>query len=100
MSTLTGRPSAVPTGWYTERDCRVEDLQEVAGQRTSLADYPHADDVVQNVLIYARSLGEGIASEPDRRAVQAELARALLDGPGIVVVKGAFEIEVVDRATA
>jgi ectoine hydroxylase-related dioxygenase (phytanoyl-CoA dioxygenase family) len=100
MSTLTGRPSAVTTGWYTERDCRVEDLREVVGQTTALADYPHADDVVQNVVIYGRSLPDGVAAEPDRRAVQAELAHALLDGPGIVVVKGAFETAVVDAATA
>ena len=100
MNTLTGRPSAVTTGWYTEQDCRVEDLREVVEQTTALADYPHADDVVQNVLIYGPSLAGGIVSGPDRRAVQAELARALLDGPGIVVVKGAFETTAVDAATA
>jgi ectoine hydroxylase-related dioxygenase (phytanoyl-CoA dioxygenase family) len=100
MSTLTGRPSAVPTGWYTEHDCRVEDLRELVTQATVLADYPHADGVVRNVLIYGPSLSGDVASGPDRRAVQAELARALLDGPGIVVFKGAFEPAVVDRATA
>jgi hypothetical protein len=36
-----------------------------------------------------------------RREVQAELARALADGPGIVVFAGAFpDTGVVDRATA
>jgi ectoine hydroxylase-related dioxygenase (phytanoyl-CoA dioxygenase family) len=100
MSTLTGRPSAVPTGWYMERDCRVEDLREVVTQATTLADYPYADDVIQNVLIYGPSFSGNVASEPDRRGVQVELARALLDGPGIVVFKGAFETAVVDRATA
>jgi hypothetical protein len=100
MSAFTGRPTAVATGWYTERDCRVEDLHEIVGQTTTLADYPHADDVVQNVLIYGASLPAKVASEPDRRAVQTELARALLDGPGIVVFKRAFETTVVDRATA
>jgi ectoine hydroxylase-related dioxygenase (phytanoyl-CoA dioxygenase family) len=100
MSAFTGRPTAVATGWYTERDCRVEDLHEIVGQTTTLADYPHADDVVQNVLIYGASLPAKVASERDRRAVQTELARALLDGPGIVVFKRAFETTVVDRATA
>jgi ectoine hydroxylase-related dioxygenase (phytanoyl-CoA dioxygenase family) len=38
--------------------------------------------------------------EPERRRdVQAELARALSDGPGIVVIKAAFATDVVDRAT-
>ena len=37
----------------------------------------------------------------DRLAVEAELARALSTGPGIVVVQGAFaDLDVVDRATA
>jgi ectoine hydroxylase-related dioxygenase (phytanoyl-CoA dioxygenase family) len=100
MSTLTGRPSAVTTGWFTARDCRLQDLREIVERTTALADYPHADEVVQNVLIYGPSLPDKVASEPDRRAVQAELAHALLDGPGIVVFKGAFETSVVDPATA
>jgi ectoine hydroxylase-related dioxygenase (phytanoyl-CoA dioxygenase family) len=100
MNTVTGGSSALATGWFTERDCRVEDLREVVERTTTLADYPHADDVVQNVLIYGPSLGAEIASEPDRRSVQAELARALLEGPGIVVFKRAFEGPVVDAATA
>ena len=34
-----------------------------------------------------------------RRAVHAEVARALADGPGIAVFRGAFEHDVVDRVT-
>ena len=36
----------------------------------------------------------------DRRAVQAELIRALTDGPGVVVFEGAFDDAVVDAASA
>ena len=100
MSTLAGRPSAVATGWLTESDCRVEDLREIVEQPTVLADYPHADDVVHNVLVYGPRLADQVARESDRRAVQAELARALLDGPGIVVFTSAFETPVVDAASA
>ena len=35
----------------------------------------------------------------DRRALQAELIRALTDGPGVVVFEGAFATDVVDRAS-
>ena len=42
----------------------------------------------------------GIEPGQDRRKVQAELVRVLLDGPGIAVFKGAFDVAVVDRATA
>ncbi|MCY1139768.1 phytanoyl-CoA dioxygenase family protein [Actinoplanes sp. Pm04-4] len=81
------------TTWFTAADCDLDDFRAVCEQKTELSDYPHAADVVDNVLIYPGSL-------PDTREIQGELIRALRDGPGIVVFTGAFEPEVVDRATA
>ncbi len=37
--------------------------------------------------------------QADRRTLQAELIRALADGPGVVVFTGAFDHDVVDRAS-
>ncbi|MET0424505.1 MAG: phytanoyl-CoA dioxygenase family protein [Actinoplanes sp.] len=68
-------------------------LPRVCEQKTELTDYPHAADLVDNVLIYPGRL----PATPD---VQAELIRALMDGPGVVVFAGAFEAGVVDRASA
>jgi ectoine hydroxylase-related dioxygenase (phytanoyl-CoA dioxygenase family) len=99
MSTLARRASAVATGWYTGEECRLADFREVVEQATRLADYPHADAVVENVLVYGPALSEHVDDPANRRAVQAELAAALLDGPGIVVFKHAFEPAVVDAAT-
>jgi ectoine hydroxylase-related dioxygenase (phytanoyl-CoA dioxygenase family) len=82
------------TTWFTAADCRLEDFRALVEQKTELTDYPHAADVESNVLIYSAD----VARAP-RREVQAELARALMDGPGIVVFKGAFAHDVVDRAT-
>jgi ectoine hydroxylase-related dioxygenase (phytanoyl-CoA dioxygenase family) len=81
------------TSWFTAADCRLEDFRALVEQKTELTDYPHATDVVDNVLIFPGDL-------PDTHEVQGELARALIDGPGIVVFKGAFDTGVVDRATA
>ena len=39
-------------GRLTEADCRLEDLLEVLAARTDPADYPHADAVVDEVLVY------------------------------------------------
>ena len=97
MSTLTNRPSAVPTGWYSPADCDVADLAALCATATDLADHPHAADVVQGVLVYH---GSRLGQDADRRAVQAEIARALADGPGIVVLRAALDHDVVDRATA
>ena len=52
------------------------------------------------MLIYGEKLRAAIGTTSGRAAVQAELMRALTDGPGIVVFKQAFgDLSVVDRAT-
>ena len=76
-------------------DCRVEDLAAVVAEETQLGDYPLADRVDRNVLIYRSD--DLLAA--DRRAALDELARALSDGPGVIIVEGAMEAEVVDRAS-
>ncbi|HST81659.1 MAG TPA: phytanoyl-CoA dioxygenase family protein [Kineosporiaceae bacterium] len=99
---MTTPVSASPdTGWFSENDCRLDDFRALVEQRTDRADYPLADTVEQNVLIYGEALTRQISIPQGRRRAQAELARALMDGPGIVVVTGAFpDTSVVDRATA
>jgi ectoine hydroxylase-related dioxygenase (phytanoyl-CoA dioxygenase family) len=88
------------TGWFSEHDCRLDDFRALVEQRTDLADYPLADTVEQNVLVYGAALARQITTPEGRRRGQAELARALMDGPGIVVISGAFpDTSVVDRAT-
>jgi ectoine hydroxylase-related dioxygenase (phytanoyl-CoA dioxygenase family) len=99
MNTMTGTPGAVTTGWYTGEDCHLEDLRTIVEVTTDPTDYPHADEVVQNVLIYGPALAGEVGSEVGRRAVQAELAHALLQGPGIVVFRSAFDHAVVDAAS-
>ena len=81
------------TSWYTAADCRLEDFRALVEQQTELTDYPHAAGVEDNVLVYRA------ADLPNTREVRAELAGALLDGPGIVLFKGAFAPDVVDRAS-
>ncbi len=81
------------TSWYSADDCRLADFRAIVEQKTELTDYSHATEVAQNVLIYPGHL-------PDTPEVRSELARALMDGPGIVVFAGAFDPEVVDRGTA
>lgn len=88
-------------GYLSADDCRLADLIDLVNQKTDLADYPNASAVDQNVLIYD---GVGLRkelSDPARRPrVEAELASALLDGPGIVVLASAFDDPwVIDLAT-
>ncbi len=88
--------------WLSESDVRLDDLLAVVAEQTDLADYPLAERVDRGVLVYdsARLRAEADSDE-GRRVVQAELARALMDGPGLVVFAGAFpDPAVVDRASA
>ena len=102
MSTTTKPPAgpAVPTGWYRPSDCDLDEFRRVVELTTGLGDYPHADDVVDNVVVYGERLRTEASDPASRRAVQAELARALQSGPGIVLFRDAVDADVVDRATA
>ncbi|MEV6996304.1 phytanoyl-CoA dioxygenase family protein [Streptomyces sp. NPDC093982] len=84
--------------WLSEHDCDLADFREVVERTTDLADHPYASSVERNVLIYD---SDRLRKAEDSRAVRAELVRALTDGPGIVVFKGAFpDPEIVDRLSA
>jgi len=76
-------------------ECRVADLAAVVAEQTRLEDYPLADRVEANVLVYAAA----DLRAADRQQALDELARALGEGPGVVVVEGAMDPAVVDRAT-
>jgi len=84
-----------------ESDCSVADFAEVVSAATDIADFPHADSVEQGVLVYdSATLRRAVVSADGRVEVEGELVRALTDGPGLVVLKGAFDdLDVVDRVT-
>ena len=81
--------------WLRVGDVRLGDLLAVLREGTESGEYPLADRVEQGVLLYD---AVRIRKE-DPWEVQAEFARALGEGPGIVVLKGAFGKDVVDAAT-
>ncbi|PJE94894.1 phytanoyl-CoA dioxygenase [Streptomyces carminius] len=91
-----------PRTWLGETDCDLADFRAHAGRTTVPADCPTAADIVRNVPLYDAEHLCRLAADPrGRRAIQAELARVLLDGPGIVVFKRAYpDPSVLDRAGA
>ncbi|OIJ64357.1 phytanoyl-CoA dioxygenase family protein [Streptomyces mangrovisoli] len=87
MSSVTERART----WPTEADCDLEAFTSLAEQVTDPADHPSAERIEQNVPLYDSGRLRSLATDADaRRALQGELTRALLDGPGIVVLKRAF----------
>lgn len=94
-------PATAAGPWLRADDASLDDLLAVLADPTDLADYPFATRLEQDVLVYdAPALRHTVKDTSARDDVLAELARALLSGPGIVVFTGAFESDVVDRATA
>ncbi|MFK4100547.1 phytanoyl-CoA dioxygenase family protein [Streptomyces sp. NPDC019531] len=83
--------------WLSEQDCDLDSFRELVERTADPADYPHARAVERNVLLYD---AERVLGAEDRREAQEELVRAMTDGPGVVVFRGAFpEPSVVDRLT-
>jgi ectoine hydroxylase-related dioxygenase (phytanoyl-CoA dioxygenase family) len=82
--------------WLKPEDAELDDLLAVLRTDTDPADYPFAESVEQQVLLYDAAR----IRKEDPREVQAEFAKALSDGPGIIVLKGAFGNETVDATTA
>jgi ectoine hydroxylase-related dioxygenase (phytanoyl-CoA dioxygenase family) len=94
--------------WLQQENCDLDELRALADTETDLVDYSHASEVAHNVPVYdmpalhsamSRVAAVGGSTSKGLRALQAELAEALENGPGIVVLAGAFAPEVVDRVT-
>ncbi|MGW4072856.1 phytanoyl-CoA dioxygenase family protein [Streptomyces asiaticus] len=87
--------------WLSEADCSLDAFRTLVERTTDPGDHPGADAVERNVPVYdGDRLRARAATASGRREAQTELVHALLDGPGIVVFKGAFpDASVLDRAT-
>ena len=93
---MTASTTSAPRAWIGASDCDLDDFRTLVSTETHLSDYPLATDVRQGVLVYSAAA----MAQADRRALQTELIHALADGPGVVVFEGAFDHDVVDRASA
>jgi ectoine hydroxylase-related dioxygenase (phytanoyl-CoA dioxygenase family) len=92
--------------WLRPEDCRLDDLVRCVERRTDLGDYPLASQVEQQVLIYDCDRVRELlaAAEPAQSPVidrlLAEWGRALLSGPGLVVLKRAsIDMAAIDALT-
>ena len=104
-----GTEGAIREGlWYnfpmlTLSDCHVADLAAITRTPTRLSDYPLAAHIQQGIPVYdcpalrQRGDADGILA----RALQAEWARIWMDGPGVLVLQGAYpDAALVDAVSA
>lgn len=87
--------------WLSEADCHLDDFRAHVEQTTDPGVCPSAAGIERNIPLYdSDRLRDSAGTARGRREIQAEIARVLSDGPGVVVFKRAFaDLSVVDRAT-
>lgn len=80
--------------FVTEQAVRLADFSELCAQQVNAEDYPLCSEVLNNVPIYqAQTLRNA-----ERLTAMNELHRLFREGPGVMVVRSAYEdLEVVDR---
>ncbi len=77
--------------WLHAENCRIEDFAALVDRHTRACDYPLAADVAHNAPVYdCAALRPTITDAAARRALMAEWGAALMDGPGLIVLRGAF----------
>ncbi len=82
------------SAFVTEQAVRLADFSELCAQQVNPENYPLCAQVLNNVPIYqAQTLRNA-----DRLTAMNELHRLFREGPGVMVVRSAYEdLEVVDR---
>ena len=88
------------TGWVTVEECDIKDFAALVETEVDQADYPFAAAVVHGAIVYDSAALRQQLVGGNRLSVMSEIARALLDGPGVVAFRGAFDPAIVAQATA
>ncbi|WP_420639642.1 phytanoyl-CoA dioxygenase family protein [Candidatus Poriferisocius sp.] len=78
----------------------LDDLRSLVEAEVCLGDYPWAHAVADRALVYrTQDLRPHLGDPHHVAAIRNEMARALGEGPGVIVITGAIDPGVVDRAT-
>ncbi len=100
--TIRAVTSCRSAAFPSRHDCDLDAFAALVEQPIDPADYPLATRITQGVPTYdAIALSRGPTGDTGHRnALRAELAAALVDGPGIVLLEGAVPPDAVDRASS
>ena len=95
-------PPAKDNVWLTGESCSLEDFRAMVERRATSTDYPLASTIERNVPIYDATKVEAVAGDrEDLLGYLAEWHRVFLDGPGIVVFRGAIrDMALLDAVSA
>ncbi|MEZ4670941.1 MAG: phytanoyl-CoA dioxygenase family protein [Anaerolineae bacterium] len=95
-------PKTKQPPYFNHGHINIKDFEALCAQKTGLGDYPFAGDVQQNILIYdADKVRSALDGGEQEAKLRAEFCYALKDGPGVIVIKNAYDDKsIIDRATA
>ncbi|MEM0900520.1 MAG: phytanoyl-CoA dioxygenase family protein [Pseudomonadota bacterium] len=87
--------------YFRENDCHLADFAAIVSQETDASTVVHAEEVVSNIPVYdAGRLEPLLTDSGSKRVVMAEFAHVLLEGPGVLTLKGVYgDTDVLDEAT-
>jgi ectoine hydroxylase-related dioxygenase (phytanoyl-CoA dioxygenase family) len=88
--------------WLSADTCELDAFKALVQRSAKRSDYPFASELASNVPIYdGREAGRAAASPETRKELMAEWVDAFTDGPGIIVIRGAFaDLTAIDRSNA
>ncbi len=81
-------------------DIKLSEFASLCSQTVSLEDYNFSSDIQQRVVIYEGDNVRSLISTPQALDLKTELHHCIKEGPGVVVVRQAFQdMNVMDRTT-
>ena len=81
-------------------DIKLSEFASLCSQTVSLEDYNFSSDIQQRVVIYEGDNIRSLISTHQSLDLKSELHHCIKEGPGVVVVRQAFQdMKVIDRAT-
>jgi len=85
--------------YFNQSDIDYDDLAKICSQKTLQEDYPFADSVSNNVVIYdANYLETFIGNSENELRLKTELHQVLEGGPGVFVIRNLYRHDAIDQS--
>lgn len=85
--------------YFNQSDIDYDDLAKICSQKTLQEDYPFADSVSNNVVIYdANYLETFIGDSENELRLKTELHQVLEGGPGVFVIRNLYRHDAIDQS--
>jgi ectoine hydroxylase-related dioxygenase (phytanoyl-CoA dioxygenase family) len=85
--------------YFSQSDIDYDDLAKICSQKTLQEEYPFADSVSNNVVIYdANYLETFIGDSENELRLKTELHQVLEGGPGVFVIRNLYRHDAIDQS--